>query len=165
MSHSSGIRVLTVLLLSAGAFAQSTALLRGTVSDPQGAIIPSAVVTLTNSSTGFNRKTITDPQGEYQFLQVAPGTYQVSVDKVGFTTATRRDLQLLVNTPATLDIRLELGKAAETVDVSSDTSAINTVDASVGNAFPNSRCGSFRWKRATWCSYSAFSRVSPPTAK
>jgi hypothetical protein len=133
-----GIRFVCVVLVSAGAFcafAQSSASLRGTITDPQGGIIPAAAVTLTNTGTGFNRKTITNPQGEYQFLQVAPGTYQVSIDKVGFTPAVRNDVQLLVNTPATLDVQLELGRTAETVNVSAQTSAINTVDASMGNAF------------------------------
>ncbi len=54
---------------------------------------------------------------------------------MGFTLATRTDVRLLVNSPATLDLRLELGRTAETVNVSAQTSAINTVDASVGNAF------------------------------
>ena len=138
MNFLRGVRFVSLLALSAGAFcafAQSTASLRGAVTDPQGAITPAAAVTLTNTSTGFNRQTITNPQGEYQFLQVVPGTYHVTVEKVGFTPTTRSDVQLLVNTPATLDIRLELGRTAETVDVSAETSAINTVDASVGNAF------------------------------
>jgi hypothetical protein len=138
MNSLRGIRFVSFFILSAGAFAafaQSTALLRGTITDPQGAVIPSAAVTLSNNSTGFSRATITNPQGEYQFLQVAPGTYKLVVEKAGFTQATRTDVQLLVNTPATLDLRLELGRTAETVDVSAETSAINTVDASVGNAF------------------------------
>ncbi|HUB82931.1 MAG TPA: carboxypeptidase-like regulatory domain-containing protein [Bryobacteraceae bacterium] len=133
-----GIRFVSLLLVSAGAFsayAQSSALLRGGITDPDGAVIPGAVVTLTNTSTGFHRETLTNPQGEYQFLQVVPGTYKVTVEKTGFTPATRTDVQLLVNTPATLDIRLELGRTADTVNVSAETSAINTVDASVGNAF------------------------------
>ena len=138
MNSLRGIRFLFLFALSAGAFVafpQSTSLLRGTVSDPQGAMIPTAAVTLSNAGTGFVRTTVTNQQGEYQFLQVVPGTYKVSVEKVGFSVATRTDVQLLVNTPATLDVRLELGKTADTVDVSAETSAINTVDASVGNAF------------------------------
>ena len=54
---------------------------------------------------------------------------------VGFAKLTRTDVQLLVNTPTTLDLRLELGKTTETVNVAAEASTINTVDASVGNAF------------------------------
>jgi hypothetical protein len=120
---------------SVSGFAQSTTLLRGTVTDPQGAVITSAVVTLSNAGTGFTRAVTTDQRGEYQFVQVAPGTYTILVEMAGFAKLTRTDVQLLVNTPTTLDLRLELGKASETVNVAAQTSAINTVDASVGNAF------------------------------
>jgi hypothetical protein len=117
------------------AFSQSSTLLRGRVIDPHGAAITEAVVTLTNAGTGFNRATTTNGQGEYQFLQVAPGTYKLVVAKAGFAQATRDDVQLLVNTPTSLDLRLELGKTTDTVNVSAEASTINTVDASIGNAF------------------------------
>ncbi len=139
MTTRAGSRFLFLSLLAAvssvNVFSQSSALLRGTVSDQQGALIPDAIVTLTNASTGFNRATTTNTQGEYQFLQIAPGTYKMVVEKPGFTQATRAGVQLLVNTPTTLDLRLEVGKTTDTVNVSAEASTINTVDASVGNAF------------------------------
>jgi carboxypeptidase family protein len=116
-------------------FSQSTTLLRGTVTDPQGAVITSAKVTLSNAQTGFSRAVATDARGEYQFVQVAPGTYKIVAEMVGFTTLIRTDIQLLVNTPTTLDLRMELGKNSEVVNVQAEASTINTVDASVGNAF------------------------------
>ena len=60
-------------------FSQSTTLLRGTVTDPQGAVIAGAIVTLSNAGTGFNRSVTNRHRGEYQFLQVAPGTYKIVV--------------------------------------------------------------------------------------
>src|SRR5581483_10389861 len=132
-------RLFIFLSLTAAApfsgYSQSNTLLRGTVTDPQGAVIAGAVVTLSSAATGFNRSVNTDPRGEYQFVQLAPGTYQIVVDMVGFAELTRTDVQLLVNTPTTLDLRMELGKTSETVNVAAEASAINTVDASVGNAF------------------------------
>ena len=140
MPTQSGLRhaLVFLFLAVAGAFsawAQSTSLLRGTVTDPQGAVIADAKVTLSSASTGFNRSVITNPSGEYQFLQISPGTYTVLVEAAGFSTLTRTDVQLLVNTPTTLDLRMELGKTTETVNVAAEASTINTVDASVGNAF------------------------------
>src|SRR5271170_1460006 len=140
MSATRGLSRLFVCLFFAAAasfsgFAQSTTLLRGTVTDPQGGVITSAIVTLSNAGTGFNRSATTDQRGEYQFVQVAPGTYQIVVETPGFTKLTRTDVQLLVNTPTTLDLRMELGKTTDTVNVTAEASAINTVDASVGNAF------------------------------
>src|SRR5665213_2447548 len=132
-------QVFVLLFLTAAAsfsgFSQSTTLLRGTVTDPQSGVIAGAVVTLSDASTGFNRSIATDQRGEYQFVQVAPGTYSIDVEKAGFAKLTRTGVQLLVNTPTTLDLRLELGKTAETINVAAEASTINTVDASVGNAF------------------------------
>ncbi len=134
-----GLYQICIFLLTVAApfngFSQSTTLLRGTVTDPQGAVITSAVVTLSNPGTAFNRSVTTDQRGEYQFVQVAPGTYQIDVEMVGFAKLTRTGVELLVNTPTTLDLHLELGKNTETVNVAAEASTINTVDASVGNAF------------------------------
>ncbi len=140
MPTQSGLRhaLVFLFLAVAGAFnalAQSTTLLRGTVTDPQGAVIADAKVTLSSTNTGFTRSVITNQSGEYQFLQMSPGTYTVVVEAAGFSTLTRTDVQLLVNTPTTLDPRMELGKTTETVNVAAEASTINTVDASVGNAF------------------------------
>ncbi len=96
-------RLFLLLFLTAAVpfsgFSQSTTLLRGTVTDPQGAVIAGAVVALSNAATGFNRSVTTGSSGEYQFVQVAPGTYKIVVDMVGFASLTRSDVQLLVNTP------------------------------------------------------------------
>lgn len=124
-----------LVLAVVSGFSQSTSQLHGVVTDPQGAVIAAARLTLASDGTGYNRQTATNNNGEYQFLQVPPGTYKVVVDMAGFSTLTRTDVQLLVNTPTTLDLHMELGKATQTVDVAAEASTINTVDASVGNAF------------------------------
>jgi hypothetical protein len=116
-------------------FGQATTSLRGTLTDPDSAVIPQAVVTLNHAGTGAKRQVLSSPDGQYQFLQVAPGTYQLVVEKAGFTTITRDGVQLLVNTPATMDLRMEIGKTGDVVNVTADASVINTVDASIGNAF------------------------------
>ena len=124
-----------IVLTPLCAYAQSTSLLRGTITDPQGAVIGEATVTLKNAQTGFTRQTFSNATGEYHFLQVAPGTYDVTVEKPGFSTITRADTKLLVNTPTSLDLRMDLGKTSDTVNVTAEASTINTVDASIGNAF------------------------------
>ncbi|HEY4361244.1 MAG TPA: carboxypeptidase-like regulatory domain-containing protein [Bryobacteraceae bacterium] len=126
---------LGLLAAAVGVFAQSSSLLRGTVTDPNAAVVAEATVTLTNAETGFKRQVLTSPTGEYQFLQMVPGTYKVTVERPGFSVLARSDVKLLVNTPTSLDLRLDLEKTNETVNVAAEASAINTVDASVGNAF------------------------------
>jgi len=114
---------------------QSTSSLRGTVTDPQGAVIPEAVVTLSNTATGWSRQMVTTGSGEYQFLQVTPGEYKLTAAKPGFSTITREQIKLLVNVPSTLDLQMEIGATGELVNVNAEAQLVNTVDASVGNAF------------------------------
>src|SRR3974377_127081 len=110
-----------VLACSGNAFAQTTTSLRGTVQDVQGLALPAVVLTLTNVQNGASRKVLSEPAGEHAFLPVLPGTYQLSANKSGFTTATRDDIQLLVNTPATLDLQLQVGTVSEPVHVTAET--------------------------------------------
>jgi hypothetical protein len=119
----------------AGLWAQTTTSLRGTITDPQGAAVAGAVVTLTQPAVSLTRKALTSEAGEYQFLQLPPGTYEVRVEKPGFAAMSRTNLPLLVNTPATLDLKMEIGQTNEMVNVVAENATVNTVDASVGNAF------------------------------
>ena len=128
--------VVLFLLICAALFAQSTSSVRGTVKDASGAVIADAVVTLTDSSTGTSRKVVSDSNGIYQILQVTPGTYALKVEKSGFSVLTKTDVVLEVNVPATVDcVLLEVGTVGTTVNVEANVQQINTVDASVGNAF------------------------------
>ena len=74
---------------------QSASSLRGTVVDPQGAVIPEVVIALVNNGTGSSRQTLTDATGVYQFLQMAPGEYTLTATKVGFDTLTESHVKLL----------------------------------------------------------------------
>ena len=78
---------------------------------------------------------VTDATGTYQFLQVPPGAYVVVVEKPGFSVSTQQDVQLLVNTPASLNVSLQLASVATSVNVEAEVATINTVDAAIGNAF------------------------------
>ncbi|MBI4904995.1 MAG: carboxypeptidase regulatory-like domain-containing protein [Acidobacteria bacterium] len=116
-------------------FGQSTTSLRGTVFDKGGAVIPAASVTLVNVETRTSRSALTDESGVYQFLQTAPGTYTVRMEKPGFQSSLKSNIILQVSTPATLDATLEIGQVGEVVNVEADATQINTVDATIGNAF------------------------------
>ncbi len=135
--HRIAVLPVAVLLLygAVESYGQSTTSLRGTVTDPSNAAIPEVVLTLRSAATGFRRQAISATDGSYQFLQTPPGTYELVAEKPGFTKLTRTEVQLLVNTPATLDIPMTIGAATETVNVSAESTEINTVDASIGNAF------------------------------
>src|SRR4051812_28938172 len=103
--------VLAAVFMLAGiqtTWAQATSSLRGRVTDAQGGAIDAANATLQNDQTGFKRSLLTDTAGSYQFLQVPPGTYELIIQKPGFSVSTQQGLQLAVNSPATLNVELQL---------------------------------------------------------
>jgi Carboxypeptidase regulatory-like domain len=134
--------VLFLIALPLSAFLQgqsATTSLRGTISDPQGAVLPDATVTLSNPSTGFSESKKTDRDGVYQFLQLPPGTYTLTVAKAGFTTLKEDNLRLLVNVPATSNLSMRIKGEASVVDVTSTGVQVNSQDATIGNAFGTSQ--------------------------
>src|ERR1700679_3504695 len=100
------IAVIAITLM-AGALplAAQNSSLQGVVTDPQGAIIPGAIVTMTNTDTSATRKEVSGDTGIYRILQVLPGPYKVEVQKPGFKTNTT-SLSLQVDVPATLNLTL-----------------------------------------------------------
>lgn len=115
-------------------FAQSTSI-SGTVSDPTGAVIPGAKITVENTATGLKRSDNTDQQGRYSFQQMTPGKYKLVAQATGFTDVIAENVELLVNSPATLNLKFDkLGSSATTIAVEAAATQINTTDASIGNA-------------------------------
>lgn len=129
--------MLAVFFLSAShAMAQTgTTSLRGVVVDKSGAAVTGAKITLTNVGKALQRQTTTGDDGEYSFVQLAPGTYSLTVEKGGFRKHEQKNIQLLVNLPATANVTLDVGSATETVEVIAEAAPINTTDASLGIAF------------------------------
>ncbi|HLZ42240.1 MAG TPA: carboxypeptidase-like regulatory domain-containing protein [Candidatus Sulfotelmatobacter sp.] len=113
----------------------ATTSLRGTVTDPKGAIVQGATVLLNNASTGFSRTTKSGTDGVYQFLEVPPATYTLTVTAPGFATLKQDRVTLQVSQPATLDIAMQVRGATEVVEVSGEAALVNTTDASQGNVF------------------------------
>ena len=118
--------------LAAGQAATS---LRGTITDPSGSTVAGAKVVLANSESKTERTATTAEQGGYQFQFVPPGTYSLTVTATGFRPYQLTGVQLLVNTPATINAQLKVGAAGEVVEVTSEAPALNLVDASLGNSF------------------------------
>jgi len=128
--------VLVSLLITNVATAQiGTTSVRGTVLDKTGASIGGAKVSLDNSGQALHRETTSSATGEFEFLALPPGTYVLSVERSGFRKFEQKNLQLLVNSPTSVNPVLEVGMATETVEVSAQAVTLNTTDASLGNAF------------------------------
>src|SRR5579859_2196289 len=82
---------------------QNTGDIHGTVTDPSGAAVPSSELTLTDQATGAVRKTASDVQGGFNFLQVPVGNYTLTGTKEGFKTLTLKNVQVHVATVTTTE--------------------------------------------------------------
>jgi Carboxypeptidase regulatory-like domain/TonB dependent receptor len=110
----------------------STGALTGNIFDPSGAVVPGATVQLTNLESGDSRSDISDGTGSFHFLLLLPGRYDLQASKTGFA----RLLLPAVNVPVTetmrLDLHLQVGAVAETVEVSSQGSMLQTNSVALG---------------------------------
>jgi hypothetical protein len=129
------LMIFSIVVVSLVAAQSGTTSLRGTVTDPSSATVSGATVTLSSPDRGFSRSEKSGDSGQYEFLQLQPGKYELIVEMTGFRKAERKDISLLVDTPSTLNIKLEVGSTTETIEVTGEAPVINTTDASVGNAF------------------------------
>ena len=126
------VLLLTTWLFSPSASAQVDAgAVRGTVTDPTGAVVPNAKVALTNEATGLNMSTVTAGDGTFTFGPVKIGSYAVSVEAPGFSKATMH-ITINVQEQARADFRLVTGGVTQTVDVKATPPQLQTQDASVG---------------------------------
>ena len=114
----------TILLLSSTpALSQSAAAsgrLEGIVTDPSGATVPDADVAVRNQNTGVTTTVRSNATGEFILLYLAPGSYEVSIQKSGFDKLVMKDVTVAVGTRATLHPQLAVGKIDVTVTVSTE---------------------------------------------
>ena len=125
--------VLTLILCLSGlALAQTdTARLYGTISDPTGAVVPNATITLTEAATGRVVTAQTSDTGSYVLNALPIGKYHLEVKKDGFKTATS-DFALQVSQVQEVSLKLETGSAATTVEVTDDVPVVDTATSSAG---------------------------------
>src|SRR5260370_40968796 len=112
-----GASLLVLLLFSCELSAQLTAgSVVGSVTDPTGALVPGAQISLTQRSTGAALSAVSSSQGVFSFPVVPVGTYTFSATTKGFKTATG-DLEVELNTTRTLNVRLNVGASTETINI------------------------------------------------
>src|SRR5262245_29433565 len=124
---------LTLVLCAVTAQGQeSRALINGTVTDPQGAVVPAANIEIKNLETNVISKAITNDRGLYASPPLNPGMYSVSVSATGFKTTIQQSVELRVADRVLLDFKLDLGGTTETVNVNSEVPLLETQTASQG---------------------------------
>jgi len=132
--------VAAMLCFSSLALADVTGTILGSVTDPTGAAVPNAKVTLSNAQTGLSRQGQTGATGTYEFLAIPVGSgYTVEVEVPGFQTATQTGITLLVNQQFHADIQLVVGALTQTVEVSAAAAQVETTSTQVGDVIGSNK--------------------------
>ncbi|HKX32857.1 MAG TPA: carboxypeptidase regulatory-like domain-containing protein [Blastocatellia bacterium] len=119
-------------LSAVSAHAQSTATLRGTVTDPAGGILVGIKVVVRNQGTGLERTAQTDISGIYQVASLPVGVYRVEVQASGFAPQTITDLRLEVSSTVVQNIQLRVGDVSQNVSVTASGQILETATVTVG---------------------------------
>lgn len=116
---------------------EATGKIIGIVTDPQGAVVVGAKVTVTNEgtqTTQVTRDTLTNTEGSYQISSLPIGTYRVTIERTGFKTYVSGENKLQINQSLRVDSALEIGTATETVQVVGSTAAVETLNPTLGQS-------------------------------
>ena len=127
------LKCLAVLLLCSlvPAAAQDRAGITGTVTDPSGATVADAAVSLDCLASGLHRQTTTDAKGNFAFPSLPVGSYSIKVNKQGFDAYRLENVDVLFGEVRTIDVPLAIGATAQSVDVKASTEVLNRSNAEV----------------------------------
>jgi hypothetical protein len=109
----------------------------GTVTDPQGGVLPGASVIVSNTGTGTVTRLATNSRGYYEAPLLLPGVYRVTIERTGFKQSVRSGLTLALGEQLQIDFELELGSATESVTVTTEAPLLDTSSVSTGRALSN----------------------------
>src|ERR1051325_11585209 len=126
MRQSVQLIVISLFVLSGCLFGQGLGEMVGVVTDPSGAVISGTKVTVTEVGTGFSRTAVTTGEGFYTIPSLRPAVYNLSVEASGFRTYTRNGVTLAADQTATVNVRLEVGAATESISVSANSVQVDT---------------------------------------
>ena len=110
----------------------TTARLSGIVSDPSGAVVAGATITVQDVGTGYTQSANSTSAGQYLFPSLPVGTYQITVSVPGYTRYVQKGIVLSVGQAATQDVQLQVGKVAEQMVVTANPTMVTTDSATVG---------------------------------
>jgi hypothetical protein len=129
-----GCALLLALADATPAGAQSSmGTVNGTVSDGTGAVVPGATATLVNANTGVTVSRVTNESGYFTFVNVRPGTYALTIELSGFTTAKVPDFVVGVNETVARNVTLQVGAAVETITVTAQSELLQSSSAGLGH--------------------------------
>lgn len=131
-----------LLLLAPASQAQEfRGTISGRVADPSGAVVPGANITITELRTGTASKTVSDSAGQYVVPFLAPGQYEITAEKAGFSRVVRNNISLDAGQHLVLDLTVHVGNVQETVQVTEAVPLLNTANASIGQTITEKEVG------------------------
>ncbi len=113
--------------------ANVNARIKGTVADPQGAVMAGVKVTATNEATGVKFETVSGSDGGYLFPQLPVGTYTIAVAAPGFKSYTAKGIVLNIDQEYVAPIKLAVGSTAEVIEVAASPVQVDTTDSQLSN--------------------------------
>src|SRR5215469_14224849 len=104
----------------------------GTITDPSGALVPGATVTITNQGTAASQSTTTGSDGSYRFPLVPPGTYTVDVKAANFAEVRAAGIVVEASQIVPYNVKLELAKSSQVIEVTSQAPLVQTASSDLG---------------------------------
>src|SRR5919109_2857114 len=139
-NHRRGVLLWTAALLlvsASGVWAQTTGRIFGQITDPQGAVLPGATVTVTSPALQGSQTQTTDGEGRFRFPSLPPGRYMLKAELSGFKTIEQRDIEVGLDRTVELPLTMAVAGVAETVTVEAASPVIDTTSTTIGvNAKP-----------------------------
>lgn len=127
-----GTAAVLILCISSAPGQSTSGRVLGRVADPTGAVLAGVKVTLTNQATGVSRSGQTNSSGDYNFVEVQPGTYTVAFEMTGFKKNVQKDVIVNVNQVVMLNSTLQIGQTQEVVEVTSEAPQVDTTSTQLG---------------------------------
>jgi hypothetical protein len=121
------------LLISGTAYAQVTGSLRGTVTDPSGAVVAASSIKVTDLAKGTTRTTTSGADGEYLFSELPPASYSVTVSKAGFASEIAKNVVIVLGQTAIIDFKMKISQVTEAVEVTAAPPVVETDRAAQEN--------------------------------
>ena len=131
------LKIVVAIAFAASIASAQTAQITGRITDPSGAVIPSAPVAVRSVDTGNTHQTTSNSEGYYTVSSLVPGSYQVSVRHAGFKPTVRSGLVLQVDQTARIDFALQVGDVTETVEITADAPLVESETSSLGQVVNN----------------------------
>jgi hypothetical protein len=128
--------VVCLVLASSMAYSQgigSSGDIQGTVTDPSGAVVPRATITVLDTQTGQRRTAVTDSSGQFRVTNLAPAAYDVSVEAAGFANAIRKPVVVSIGQTVVSDFQLKVSQVATQIEVASEVAVVETERSSQAN--------------------------------